>query len=123
MICNSRLARNNARQAFAVMEYVMLCIILAAALYSFRYYIQRGFQGQYRRSGETFAFGRQYNPTASRDCAFDPAANSIWYETGCFNNEVIKRGCAGKAPGTAAGQYDDCIKQAKNACTAPCAFK
>ena len=115
---------NNGRRAFAVLEYVMMIIILAAGLYAFRNYIQRGFQGQYRKTGESFGFTRQYNPGASRDCAFDTDLK-IWYEQGCFNNQIISLGCARKSStstSSALSEYDTCMNQARTACTAGCNF-
>ena len=77
MISNLRRANKMGRpRAFAMLEYVMLIIILAAALFTFRTYLQRAFQGQYRKAGESFGFLRQYNPGSSIDCAFDPETNS-----------------------------------------------
>ena len=123
MMSNSFLVSSERRRAFATLEYVMLVIILAAGLYTFRNYIQRGFQGQYRRAGESFGFLRQYNPSASRDCTSN---NGTWYEQGCFNNQVVSLRCGQKSPSVVNGQtgspYDDCINQARSACTAGCNF-
>lgn len=104
------------RRAFAVLEYVMLVLIIAAGLVGFRVYIERGFQGQHRKAGESFGFLRQYNPGASRDCSFDPVLG-IWYEMGCFNNEILRRACKREAPGA---PYDRCINDSKRACTTGC---
>ena len=108
--------RNKQRRAFAVLEYVMLVLILLMGLVGFRIYIERGFQGQFRKAGESFGFLRQYNPGASRDCAFEPSLG-IWYETGCFNNEIIRRRCKEEAAGPA---YDLCIDDSKKACRMGC---
>ena len=115
MMSSSPLASSKRRRAFATLEYVMLIIILAAGLYTFRNYIQRGFQGQYRRAGESFGFLRQYNPSASRDCASN---NGTWYEQGCFNNQLLVLGCGRKAQ----ADYDGCLQSARSACTAGCNF-
>jgi hypothetical protein len=120
---SSLLLANRPRRAFAVLEYVMMIIILATGLYMFRSYIQRGFQGQYRRTGESFGFTRQYNPGASRDCVMETLANAtgpVTYEKGCFNNKILALGCARKAPGNS---YDNCITGAQTGCTAPCNFE
>jgi hypothetical protein len=85
MTLNLCRANKNRLHAFAVLEYVILITIVCAALFSFRGYIQRGLQGQYRKAGETFGFLRQYNPDATIDCAFDPDLN-VWYSQACFNN-------------------------------------
>jgi hypothetical protein len=126
---------NDPRRGFAVLEYVMLVLILAAGLYTFRSYIQRGFQGQYRRTGESFGFTRQYNPGASRECIID----TVTYEKGCFENQVLKdwtkdgkvyKGCR-QAPATCIAlppaecvtYYDMCIEAAQKACTTGCDFQ
>ena len=100
----------------------MLVIILAAALFTFRGYIQRALQGQYRKAGESFGFLRQYNPGASTDCAFDtwssnatgtPREVNAWYSQACFNNKSVR--CNLNA------QYDDCLGDVRLSCQQGCA--
>ncbi|MBF0331979.1 MAG: hypothetical protein HQL17_08615 [Candidatus Omnitrophica bacterium] len=106
--------RMRQQQAFAVIEYVVLIIVVIAALVGFRSYLQRGLQGQYRKAGETFGFGRQYSPTASIECAYDDEA-LVWYSTACFNNKVLQDGCKNRA------DYFVCAHTSMQACTAGCA--
>ena len=46
----------------AMLEYVMVIVIVIVALVAFSRYMQQAMQGQYKKAGETFAFGRQYTP-------------------------------------------------------------
>jgi hypothetical protein len=100
----------------------MLIIILAGAFFSFRTYIQRGFQGQYRKAGESFGFSRQYAPGASRECLYDgPNSNqaplvTFWYSAECFKNQVWKQKCETLKPET----RNTCIQNVKTACKMGC---
>ncbi len=115
MTLNLHRAGSQRKRAFAMLEYVMLVIILAAGLFTFRAYIQRSVQGQYRKAGESFGFARQYNPGASRECAFEGTTNT-WYSQECFNNKV---NCKTQTAET----YDACVDAAKAACTLGCTSK
>ncbi len=118
MILNLFLASNKGKKkcrAFAMLEYVMLLLILAIALVSFRGYIQRALQGQYRKTGESFGFLRQYNPRNSLDCVFDPGVG-VWYSSACFNNKILADKCAYLS----ANDYKNCVFTAKVQCRAGC---
>ena len=95
-----------------MLEYVILTTILLAGLYTIQHYIQRGYQGQMRKTGEPFGFTRQFNPGASRDCAYDSDLN-LSYSTECFNNTV---NCKTQTADT----YQNCMDAAKTACGNGC---
>jgi hypothetical protein len=121
MILNLFLAGNKGKKgsrAFAMLEYVMLLLILAIALVSFRGYLQRAFQGQYRKVGESFGFLRQYNPRNSLDCVFEPATG-VWYSSACFNNKILADKCAYLS----ADDYKKCVYTAKIQCRTGCAME
>ncbi len=101
------------QQAFAMLEYVLLMIVIITALAAFSSYIQRGMQGQYRKSGETFGYGRQYSAYASLECAFDDKAN-VWYSVACFNNQILLDHCKNSA------DYFTCARGTMNKCTLGC---
>lgn len=103
---------NKRRRAFAMLEYVMLIIILLAGLFVGRSYVQRAFQGQYRKAGESFGYLRQYDPGASLDCTYD----GIWYSQACFNNKILQKNCTHPETGT----YDDCAWTVKVECKLGC---
>ncbi len=98
-------------KAFAMLEYVVLIIIVLAVVFSFRSYIQRGLQGQYRKVSETFGFLRQYNPDATIECAYDDQLN-VWYAQACYNNAVL--------PCKRAADYRACVDGVKTGCQAAC---
>ena len=77
------------KKAFAVIEYAMILIIVIGAFLVMRSYIQRGIFGMSARAGQSFAYGRQYDPQKTIECGFDGITGS-WYDTNCFKNA----GCA-----------------------------
>lgn len=50
------------KNAVSHMEYIALIIFILAAFLVFRDYIYRGFMGQWRKAGDAFGHGRQYDP-------------------------------------------------------------
>lgn len=102
-------------KAIAVIEYAILIILVMVALFTFRDYILRGFQGNYKQMGESVSFHRQYNAYATISCRCDFAARceadgktchdaGLCYDEMCFDGH----GCEG---------YDkECILKAKTNC-------
>jgi hypothetical protein len=70
------------KKAFSVVEYTVLFVIVVGAFLVMRSYIQRGIYGQWGRTGQSFAFGRQYDPQKSIECGFDEQSN-LWYDRNC----------------------------------------
>lgn len=64
-------------KGLSTMEYVGLMLIIMLALYISRDFILRGFQGRIHSAGETFAFGRQYDPARSVDCKCETIPGSL----------------------------------------------
>lgn len=104
---------HSSRRAFAVLEYVMLMIIILASLFSFRVFMQRALNGQYRKVGDSMAFSRQYAINRTIDCAYDDKMG-IWYAQACFSNKVLQNHCATNA------SYGACINTVMNSCQNGC---
>jgi len=49
-------------RAASGMEYIALVIFLLAAMLVFQRYIYRGFAGGWKKAGDTFGHGRQFDP-------------------------------------------------------------
>jgi len=94
------------KKAFAVIEYVMVLIIVIGAFLVMRNYIQRGIFGLWGQAGQSFAFGRQYDPQKTVECGFDEFTGN-WYDSNCFKNLGCSDGnaqCEQNCPGTMCGQ-------------------
>jgi len=78
----------------AVIEYVLLVIIILMALYWMKGPIVRAFYGRWKTVGDSFAFGRQYDPKRTVECAHD-TASGMWYDERCFDNG--RRACTDAA--------------------------
>lgn len=101
-------------KASATIEFAVLFILVLAALFTFRDYIVRGIQGNYKRMGESVSFHRQYNSYATISCRCDFAGSCdeegncedarSCYDEMCFDGY----GCEG---------FDEkCITDAKAMC-------
>ena len=77
------------REAFSVIEYVVLVVIIIGAFVVMRNYIQRGIFALWKQDGDSLAFGRQYDSQKTIECAFDEVSN-IWYDRQCFVNMRAK---------------------------------
>jgi hypothetical protein len=73
-------------KALSIIEYVVLILIILGGLYVSKDYILRGFMGHWKSAGDSFSFGRQFDPQKSVDCVFDDAMR-VWYDRNCFEDQ------------------------------------
>ena len=73
-------------KAFSIIEYAVLMIIIISAFLVMRNYIQRGIYGVWGQTGQSFAYGRQYDAQKTIECGFDGQLN-LWYDRNCFNTK------------------------------------
>jgi hypothetical protein len=57
-------------------------------------YIQRGMNGKLQQTGQSFAYGRQYDSQKTIECAFDDVSNQ-WYDSNCYEYYKNANGCNG----------------------------
>ncbi|MBF0511190.1 MAG: hypothetical protein HQL13_02565 [Candidatus Omnitrophica bacterium] len=85
---NSVIARSLRRRsklnhkALSILEYMVLLICVITAFIIMKDAIQRGFFGVWAKTGQSFAYGRQYDAQRTVDCVYDPAVG--WYDNNCF---------------------------------------
>lgn len=80
----------NNKKAFSIIEYILLLVVIILAFIMLRPYIQRGMQGMWVKSGESFSYGRQYDSQKTIECAYYAlnATNGVWYDRNCFEQVV-----------------------------------
>jgi len=66
------------------MEYVILLIVIVGAFGIMSQYIQNGLQGQFRKAGSIWAYGREHDPLQTRECLWDNRVQ-VWYSEKCFD--------------------------------------
>ena len=94
------------KKAFAVIEYALLFILVIGAFLVMRSYIQRGLFGSWEQTGQTFAYGRQYDPQTTVECGFDDLTNK-WYDRNCFKSQGCILGdpaCESNCPNSSCNQ-------------------
>ena len=74
------------KKAFSVIEYAVLFIIIIGAFLLMRDRIQRAIFGNWGQAGQSFAFGRQYDPQKTIECSFDEQLN-LWYDRNCAESK------------------------------------
>lgn len=82
------------KKAFAVIEYVVLFVIIILAIVVMKNYVQNGIFSLWGQSGQSFAFGRQYDPQRTIECSFDQQSG-LWYDENCFqslSNQICPSG-------------------------------
>lgn len=52
----------NKRHAVSTVEYMALLVAVLVALFLGRFYIIRAFAGMWKKAGDTFSYGQQYDP-------------------------------------------------------------
>lgn len=86
------------KKGSATIEYMTLIAFILGAFMIFQYYIVKGFGGQWKKSGDAYGFGKQYDPRlygfygdqgGTLECQFDSgrsaASRNVWYEIDCYN--------------------------------------
>jgi hypothetical protein len=76
------------KKAYSVVEYTVLFVIIMGAFLVMRNYIQRGVFSQWAQTGQSFAFGRQYDPQKTVECGFDDQSN-MWYDRNCYESYAM----------------------------------
>ncbi|MDE1921234.1 MAG: hypothetical protein KGJ09_05440 [Candidatus Omnitrophica bacterium] len=84
--------RTGNKKAVSIIEYVGLLLIVITAFLVMKNYIQRGLYGAYAKTGQSFAYGRQFDPQKTIECAFDTVTNR-WYDYNCAEYYKLEKGC------------------------------
>ncbi len=82
------------KKAISVIEYSLLIVIILLAFFLMRNYIQRGIYSNWGKTGQSFAFGRQYDHQKSIECSFDDETNQ-WYDRNCYEYFLHANNCNG----------------------------
>lgn len=77
------------KSASSLVEYLSLVIIIIGAIVVIKPYVTRAFVGNWKKSGDSFAFGRRYN-TNTIDCDYSATSDNsgIWYDATCYQQSV-----------------------------------
>ena len=68
-------------------RFLLLVIIILTALYWMKPQILRALYGRWKTAGDSFAFGRQYDPKGTSACTrFHDATTDMWYDERCFDS-------------------------------------
>jgi hypothetical protein len=73
------------KKGFSVVEYVVLFVIIISAFLVMRTHMQRGIYSMWGQAGQSFAYGRQYDPQKTIECAFDEQSK-LWYDHNCYQS-------------------------------------
>jgi len=79
--------------AQSLLEYIFLVTLILFGFLTFQKYITRGFVGRWQSTGESFGFGRQYDPNATVECAYDFQYTNQWYGVACYEANNCTRAC------------------------------
>ncbi|MCR4337127.1 MAG: hypothetical protein NUV91_04900 [Candidatus Omnitrophica bacterium] len=84
--------RHLSSRASSLAEYMALFLMIVAALYVIQSYVVRGISGRWKATGDTFGYGRQYDPRpygghgeggGTLGCRWVPELN-FWVKDDCF---------------------------------------
>lgn len=76
-------------KGFSIIEYTIFITIILTALYVSKDFISRAIMGHWRQAGDSFAFGRQYDPSRTLDCSYEAELNK-WYDQSCFDQRRLR---------------------------------
>ena len=72
------------KKAQSTIEYLTLVAFIMGALLVSQKYIARAINGRWKGVGESFGFGRQYDPKKTIECAYDFQFLNVWYNAVCY---------------------------------------
>ncbi len=72
------------KKAQAALEYIVMITIIVMAIFIFQKYILRGMAGKWKTTGDSFGYGRQYDPKRTLECKFDYIYTDSWYSVERF---------------------------------------
>ena len=74
---------NHHKRGTSAIEYVVMIIIIIGAMLLIQKYLLRGIAGKWRDVGDTWGYGRQFDPKKTTECLYDMTVNK-WILYGCF---------------------------------------
>ena len=67
-------------------EYILVIVVVLGAFVAFQKYIFRGIAGKWRGVGDSYGFGRQYDPKHTIECQYEEALTpGKWYDVQCLD--------------------------------------
>ena len=66
-------------RAVSVIEYTLLVTMLLLTFIVMQKYVVRAISGRWKQVGDSFGFGRQYDPKKTLECGYS-ANGDFWYE-------------------------------------------
>ena len=73
------------KNAISTVEYLFFITLILFTLVAFQRYMANGLNGMWKRTGDSFGMGRQYDPNATIECGFDITTNK-WYDALCLQS-------------------------------------
>ena len=76
---------NQNNRAISVTEYLFFITLILLVIFSFQRYLSNGLNGMWKRTGDSYGLGRQYDPNTTIECAYDMTLN-LWYDVACLES-------------------------------------
>lgn len=78
------------RKAISTVEYTFLILIVLGVLFAMWPYIKGAMTGKWKSSGESFGYGRRFDPTRSTECSYaqTTATFGMWFDNNCYQHAV-----------------------------------
>ena len=98
------------RTGTAVVEYIVMLMLLVAGMAAMQPFIARAFNGSWKKSGDSFGYGRQYEAGKSMECAYSQISPTfgVWYDNNCYQHTVTV--CAPGDQGCENTKKQECIE-------------
>lgn len=70
----------------SVIEYLVVIIFLLSTFLVFQKYIVRAISGRWKNVGDSWGYGRVYDPEKTEQCIFDYRFTNKWYTRQCYED-------------------------------------
>ena len=107
---------NDFKKAASTIEYAVLIIMILTSLFVMKDLFLRYFNGRWKSSGDTFAWGRQHKPGGTTACAYAQLTPTygVWYDETCYDRAVTL--CAAGDVACENVRKEDCGAASKDYC-------
>ena len=95
-------------KGIAIIEYLFLVLIIIATLIVMKHFITSSFGGHWKASGDSFGFGRRYDPVRTGECLYTQVRANFgyWYDANCYQEQV--QSCTAGDLDCENGKMDSC---------------
>jgi len=89
----------------SILEYITIISLLIGAILVLQKYVARAISGRFKGAGDSWGYGRLYDPDKTTECIYDFRFTNQWYSKSCYDENNCDCEAGYGLPG---GFYSSC---------------